>query len=191
MRLLTLALAALLRAGCGGGGRAAGGDEPVTARALAAVAAEHVGEPSSGRSGFRYPDREPFVEQADLRYGSGGESDGGLLRVTVVAGRELPTCPSSADAGFDGCAETDEGLLLWDLEVPEEDPGQVVVLVAKREAHARVLGGSDTITGDPREQDLEVPVETLFALAADPRVDVTTSREAVEAGEDLAWFEGD
>ena len=42
------------------------------------------------------------------------------------------------------------------------------------------------VTGDPRDLDLPIGVDEMAAVAADPRVDVTTSHAALEAGEELA-----
>jgi hypothetical protein len=44
------------------------------------------------------------------------------------------------------------------------------------------------VTGDPRDLDLPVGVDDLVAVAEDPRVDVTTSQEATDAGADLRFW---
>jgi hypothetical protein len=73
---------------------------------------------------------------------------------------------------------------------PEEDPGYVVV-VDKGDATVAVRNAGPDITGDPRDLDLPISVDDRFAIAHDARVDVTTSRAAVDAGEDLDyWLEG-
>lgn len=75
------------------------------------------------------------------------------------------------------------GVLLWE---DEEDPGVFYVIAEKGESAALLFYAGPRITGDPRELDLPIPVETLFDIATDPRVDVTTSQEALEAGDELS-----
>lgn len=169
----------------------AGGPEPTTARALAAVAVEYAGEPSSAEQESDAAER--FASNGigvRLRYGSTGESDGDLLE--VATGTDLDAsqldCDGERAPFLDGCVTTEEGLLVWEEVEPEEDPGLVVVVVEKGDGAARLLYAGPDITGDPRELDLPIPVETLFDIATDPRVDVTTSAEAVDAGEDLSYW---
>lgn len=184
-------------AGCGeatSGNDVSGGDEPTTARALAWVATQHVGEPESARR------EEDAAEElgrgavgAELRFGSGGEYDGDMLVVAVGEGLDpgLLDCGSEAVEGLAGCEETDRGTLLWEAAAPEEDPGVVYVAVPKGEATVLLFYAGPPITGDPRDLDLPIPVDTLLDLAGDPRVDVTTSREAIEGGNGLSsWQDG-
>ncbi len=44
------------------------------------------------------------------------------------------------------------------------------------------------VTGDPRRLDLRISVKDVFAIAQDPRVDVTTSAAAIRAGEELSTW---
>ena len=127
----------------------------------------------------------------ELRYGSDGEYDGDML--VVAAGKGLDAAPIDCDAeetrSLAGCVATDQGTLMWEDEAPEEDPGVVYVVVDKGETAALVFYAGPPITGDPRELDLPISTEVLFAIANDPRVDVTTSAEAVEAGANLSFWQ--
>lgn len=188
-------------AGCGTAGpdspspAAAGGDEPTTAGALAHVAAEHAGRPDSAVAVSEGDASETFSGGAvgtELRYGSDGEYDGDLLAVLTGKGLApaLSGCDSEESERLAGCVTTDQGTLMWEDEMPESDPGLVYVLADKGETTALVFYAGPTITKDPRELDLPISTETLFAIANDPRVDVTTSAEAVEAGADLPFWKG-
>ena len=42
--------------------------------------------------------------------------------------------------------------------------------------------------GDPRDLDLPIPVDHLLAIATDPRVDLTTSQAALDAGAGLDFW---
>ncbi|HEX6248336.1 MAG TPA: hypothetical protein VFZ64_10735 [Nocardioidaceae bacterium] len=198
----TVALVAALStvvAGCGEPagprGTAEGGDVPTTPQALAFVAAEHVGEPRTAeelRWGWRNQYRDRRVLSVDLRYGTTGVYDGDTVSVSVGRrfSKDVSSC-AGTDIRFAGCAELDGGgLLLWETEAPEEDPGLVHVAVPKGQAVVFVSYAGPVIDGDPREMDLPVGTDTLVALANDPRVDLTTSQAAVDGGERLtAWRE--
>lgn len=181
---MRMAVALLLLAGCGTGTVAAsGGEEPVTPRALAAVAAEHAGAPDSASE--ESDAAEEFRRDgvgAELRYGSTGEYDGDALVVAV--GRGLP--PELVSCGeedlLDGCVELDGGVLAWEDEAPEEDPGVVYLALEKGRSTVLLFYAGPVITGDPRDLDLPVSVDTLLAIAKDPRVDLTTSQAALDAG---------
>jgi hypothetical protein len=162
VRLLRLAVVGLLLTGCGAGSSGAGGDVPVTPRSLAVVAVERTDDPSSGRASPPDDRRPGVVASADLRYGADGEDDGALLQVSV---RRSPV-PASLRCGtyearyvalYDGCETTELGTLLWKLEETEEDPGQVVVVVAKGDVHAEVSTSGTAITGDPRSRTCRSP----------------------------------
>lgn len=172
-------------------GEPAGGDEPTTPQALAAVAAEYTGTPSSADS--EDDAAEEFAAGGvgtELRFGSDGEYDGDALTVAVGEGLDpsLTDCGSTTNEYLAGCVETDEGVLLWEAEAPEEDPGVVYVVVEKGDAAVLLFYSGPTISADPRELDLPISVETLFDIATDPRVDLTTSEAAIEAGADLPYW---
>lgn len=188
---LALTAALALLAGCesdtADDGSRAGGDLPTTARALAAVAAEHVGEP---RSAVEESDAaEEFAEDAvgtELRYGAN------QLVIAVGKGLDeaLSDCSSQQNRGLAGCEETARGVLTWEKAAPESDPGGIYLITDKDDGAAVLIffSGPD-ITGDPRELDLPVTVDELFDVANDARVDVTTSQAALEAAEDIAFWQ--
>lgn len=172
----------------------AGGSAPVTPQALALVAGEYAGEPDSAqREGDAAEEFRVGGVGAELRFDSTGEYDGDLLVVAVGRGlpRGLLGCRGAAVP--EHCVVTDRGVLAWEDEAPEEDPGVVYVAVAKNPADPGGRGvllfqAGVAITGDPREMGLRVGVDTMFDLAHDPRTDVTTSQETVDAGEELPFW---
>lgn len=192
-----LACAVLALAGCGNddasddpGAGAAGGDIATTPQALAAVAAEYAPDPSSASA--ETDAAEEFRRGgvgAELRYGSDGEYDGDALTLAVGDGlpKQLKSCETAPDY-VGQCVEMAGGLLFWEEEAPEEDPGVVYVVVPKGDASALMFYSGPKITGDPRELDLPIDVDTLFDIANDPRVDVTTSQAAVDAGAALDFW---
>lgn len=202
MSVLRSAAAAVLvvsLAGCGShttkeasASTPSGGDEPLTPRALAAVVAEHTGTPSSAQLGTDMEEFGRDVVAVELRYGAGAETDGDSLSVGVGTDfvEVVGNCGSPQNEGLAGCVKTADGMVLWEDETPEEDPGVVYVLASKRRADVILYYSGPPITGDPRRLDLPISVEEMFAIAADPRVDVTTSREAIEAGNELDVWRG-
>lgn len=189
-RTSALASAALvLLVGCGPATTSAvGGDEPTTARALAFVAAEHAGVPSSARVGEEIEEFTDGGTSAELRYNSDGEYDGDMLGVAVGTGLDPALVDCEGESFSDECVVTDRGTLLWEEVAPESDPGVIAVLTRKEGTAVLVVHTGPEVTGDPRELDLEIPVDTLFDIAEDPRVDVTTSAATVEAGADLPYW---
>jgi hypothetical protein len=194
-RLLPAVLLALaLASGCGPAetSTAQGGSEPTTPQALAHVAAEHAGVPDTAvRDSDATEEYQPTGVGAELRYGSTGEYDGDMLVVAVGTGLDLAMtdCDAPATEHLTGCEETDQGVLMWEGEAPEEDPGVVYLVQQKGDAQVLMFYAGPSITGDPRELDMPISVETLFAIANDPRVDVTTSESAVRAGQDLDYWQ--
>lgn len=202
MRMCWLALPAVLvpltLSGCGNATQAGptnaavGGSAPTTAQALAYVAADHAGTPdSAARERDGAEELTSGGVGTELRYGSDGEYDGDMLVVAVGRGLDpaLIDCDAEETQSLAGCIATDQGMLMWEDEAPEEDPGVVYVLVDKGESAALVFYAGPSITGDPRELDMPISTEVLFAIANDPRVDVTTSDEAVAAGADLSFWQ--
>jgi hypothetical protein len=194
MAFLTLALS-----GCGTStpsgpaGAAEGGDVPTTAQALAYVAAEHAGTPSSATGEDDAAEEfDSDAVGAELRYGSDGEYDGDMLVVAVGRGRDetLGDCEAETTSHLAGCVKTDQGVLMWEDVAPESDPGVVYVVADKDDSSALLFYAGPTITGDPRELDMPISTDDLFAIANDPRVDVKTSREAVDAGQNLPFWQG-
>jgi hypothetical protein len=173
---------------------AQGGDRPTTARALAAIAAERVGEPSSAASSR---DLDELYRQdavgAELRFGTDGEYDGDQFEVRLGTGFLLfePDCDSptvAENARLGGCEAVSGGLLLWEVFEPESDPGAVYVLLRKGETTVLVSQSGPTIDADPRQLDMPISVEDMFAVAQDARVDLTTSQEAIDAGAALDYW---
>jgi hypothetical protein len=170
-----------------------GGTEPLTPRALAALVAEHTSRPSSATLGRDMEELgNRVVAAVELRYDADGEYDGDLLAVAV--GTRLESTPQSCDGPaaqeLSGCAQLDGGTLLWESHTPEEDPGVVYLQVSKGDTDVVLFYAGPDITDDPRELAMPISVEDMLAIAADPRVDVTTSAEAVKAGETIDYWEG-
>lgn len=194
MRTPPLAVTALLltvtATGCGtqSSSSVGGGDELTTPGALVYVATEHAGAPDRAKVMSRrdLTSLFPEGEGAELRYRSDGEDDGDLLAVVVGRGLDpaLLDCDTEQNARAEGCERTDDGVLIWHDGTPEEDPGTVTVIVEKDETTVLIGYTGPEVTDDPRDLELPISVDTLFAIASDPRVDVTTSAEAVEAGEE-------
>lgn len=179
------------------------GDEPTTSRALAAVVAGHLdeqlGDPyvgTDGLEGVGGGTGRRVVATADLRFARQPGDDRDTHLVTTVgapSGGGAPTCRrvEAEDDSFDGCADVEGGVVLWQLEQPEEDSGAVVVRVRKGGAEVAMTYLGRAVTGDPRDLDLSIGVDDMLDIARDPRVDLTTSVEAVEAGETLEWWQED
>jgi hypothetical protein len=192
-----MVLAAVL-AGCGTTDPPAGGSEPVeggdartTAASLASVTAEHLGEPASAS-----PETDISEELgagsvgAQLQYRTTTGDDGD--RITVAVGKrvldELDCHASAEPSAAVGCVKVSRGTVLWARYAPEEDPGNVAVGVRKGAVTVLVYQSGPDITGDPRKLDLPVSVGDMFALAEDPRIDLTTSEGAVDTGESLPYW---
>ena len=168
-----------------------GGDVPTTPRSLAFVVSEHVDlEPTRAGVDWQadnYRRLFPHPQRA-VAASTNFAGDGNIVVVGVSPEREKvgPSC----DDGF--CVDLGDGVTLaWDEVAPEEDPGLVVV-VAELETHTVVLRYSGPeITGDPRDLDLPVPVDTMVDIVTDPRVAPTTSQAAVDSGDDIDfWLDG-
>lgn len=169
--LVLLAVTALLGA-CGSGTAESAPVEsgPITAEAIIAIAGDHLDDPTrSGPHELDGSDPKRSV-LARLTYGD--------QHVDVVVGprREEDVAGACAESYLD-CAELETGVagatltLVWQEEVPEEDPG-IVVLLLEREAESSMVrwGGDVTVVGDPRELDLAVPVEDAVDLLEDERL---------------------
>jgi len=197
-------LAVVLLASCGENAgtpaddAAQGGEAPTTARALAAIAAERVGEPDSATSSR---DLDELYKQeavgSELRFGADGEYDGDQFEVRVGIGFQLfePDCDSASiqdNPRLGGCEEVGGGmLLLWEVSEPESDPGAVYVVLSKGAATVLVSQSGPTIDADPRRLDMPISVDDMVAVARDERVALTTSQEAIDAGEALNYWTGE
>jgi hypothetical protein len=186
-------LLALALAGCGDGGQATdgpAGDEPTTPGALAALAAEHLGDDVADRlSGEAIEGGERAGVGVSLRIGTGDSTyDGDLFTVGVGEIADPPTCEEALEE-FDGCETHAGGVLMWDNVEPEEDPGVYGYLMRKGDTWASAYYAGDEIIDDPRTSDLSVPVDTAVALLRDPAFDITTSQEWIDRGEEIDWLE--
>jgi hypothetical protein len=76
------------------------------------------------------------------------------------------------------------------VAAPVAHPGVVYLFATRGDATVALHQSSTPITGDPREVDLPVSVEAMVELAQDPRVDLTTTQEAVDAGASLDFWRG-
>lgn len=164
MRSVVVLLSVLVLAGCGEE-PGTGSSGQLTADRVAEVMADHLPEPDA-RSATR-GDVRPSGVGEDFRYGTGGEDDGDLVRVVVEPATGGHLC-RQLDTG---CEELDSSTtLVWEREVPEEDPGYVAVVVRRGDQQVMVLTAGEPITRDPRELDLTVPLETMVDLAHDDRL---------------------
>ena len=185
-----LVLASLTLTGCGDEGPpAAGGSEPLTSRAVAAVMLDHLPDDTSSRAAT-YVDEQspPGLVGADLRYAAGEGDDGDLVRLTVSREDGPEACDADPD---EQCADLGDGVILrWDEVVEEEDPGIVVVQVRHEGQLVRAVAAGPEITGDPRDLDIAPSVETLRELVQDPRLRLETDAETVAAGQALDDWDG-
>ena len=176
-------------AGCSSDDPPSGGrDEPITARALAVVMDDHTGTPSEAGEETDMEETGPHLVAA-ARMSHRGDGPGSL---SMGVGRDLDLPADCADVlemfGLATCAAVDSGLLYWEVESPGEDPGVVYLQVAKGRTDVLFFYSGPSITGDPRDVDMPVSVTDMQSIAADPRVDVTTSEETVEAGEAIDYW---
>ncbi|WP_193607706.1 hypothetical protein [Nocardioides lijunqiniae] len=92
-------------------------------------------------------------------------------------------------AAQDGCVsrsvEVGTLTVAWDELVPNEDPGRVTVELAADDRLVYAIYSGTPIAGDPRTQELSVPVSTLEAIVLDDRLAFRTTREIVAAGESI------
>ncbi|GAA1476178.1 hypothetical protein GCM10009623_06240 [Nocardioides aestuarii] len=174
-------------------GPAASETVPITPRAIAAIAIDHVGADTSER-GATYTDEDspPGWLGADLRYRPSPGDDGDLVRVVVAPGE-----PAQDPCVHAECAELDTDVagarlvLRWEELVPEEDPGVVMVVMLRDDEYSFALQAGPAITDDPRQLDLPESVEDMVAVVEDPRLRLETTADAVTAGGDLADWEGE
>ena len=141
---------------------------PATADKVEAIARDHLPEPSSAAPAE--------LDGSDPRKSVGARLDYGAEHVDVVvgpAGRdplaqacEVSEC-DQIETHVDGATLT----LTWQEQVPEEDPGIIVLLLERREEFSLVRWGGDiAVTDDPRELDLDVAVDEAVALLEDDRL---------------------
>ncbi len=177
-------VACLLLAGCGVGEDSVVGDEPITPAAIAAIAQEHVDlEPT------RIADWDVFTRELGM------ESPGVSLQYADVSLHVVvaPTSDSPlvcADASFfDECVdESVDGhfvTIAWQFLEPEEDPGIVYVIDRREGEDVAVEVYGPSISDDPHNLDLGVPLADLAAFVTDPRLSLTTTQPVVDLGADV------
>ncbi|GAB3769148.1 hypothetical protein FB382_002543 [Nocardioides ginsengisegetis] len=188
MPRISILVVLVLLAGCGsrtGASPDEGGDVPITQAAIAAVALDHL-DVDVDHLQATYTDRSSpqGLLGADIRYGSEPSEDGDLVRVTLQPHLDRDPCAEAFH-----CVDLGDGVhLRWGEVVPEEDPGSVAVILQGPREDVMVLSSGPDITGDPRDLDLQVPVEDLEAIARDDRLHLSTTQDVVDAGDDLeAW----
>ena len=182
-RQVVVVLVCLLLSSCGEGADQVPGDEPISPAAIAAIVQEHV-------------DLEPrrIAESEALAPELGDQSTAAWLEyadvsLTVVVAPTSGSPLVCADATFfDECvADSVDGhevTIAWQQLEPEEDPGVVYVIDRRKEEDVFVKVSGPSVTTDPRDLDLGVPLADLAALVADPRLSLATSRP-VELGADV------
>lgn len=163
----------------------------LTPEALAAVALEHVEE--EPRVGRRMNETEHGAgEGVRFQFGE-TPSDTTTLNVSVAPPEESSDCSQDTEDA-DGCEELDvDGqtvYVLWEEEAPDEGPGLVVVWTEREgEFVGTYYAGDptdgDTISGDPREQDLLIDVEEMVDIVTDERLTLAPSDDVLALGDDL------
>ncbi|WP_248582296.1 hypothetical protein [Nocardioides sp. InS609-2] len=163
---------------------------PITQRAIAAVALEHLPTDTTSRSAMYTHQRHPDgLLGADLRYNGDGEYDGDLVRVSVGPRHEASCSEYSHCADLASPPGTTT-TLVWQLEEPEEDPGIVLVVYRHDDEQVIAYSSGDTITKDPRQMQLQFPVDMITSVAQDPRLRLLTTQAVVDLGAALADWEG-
>jgi hypothetical protein len=193
-RLLATLVLLVALAGCGdqtsAGSSGAAGDVPVTPQALAWLAGEHLGTPTSAEPSAELRDLGEDTVATVVRFGSARTGHSLVVGVSPDAPSGFLDC-SSGESFFDDCQEVVDGVTLaWQEEQPEEDPGVVYLFADRGAATVALYQASTPITGDPRQVDLPVSVDAMVELALDPRVDLTTTQEAVDEGASLDYWRG-
>lgn len=160
---------------------------PITPRAVAAIALDHLPGETSSREEMYTDGRDARgTVGADFQYGGTGRDDGDLVRVALAPGERNLDCVNSHCADLATDVEGADVVLVWEEIVPEEDPGIVTVLLYRDGEKSWVYQAGPTITGDPRRLDLPVTVEDMVEIVEDPRLRLETTPEAITAGRDLA-----
>ena len=163
---------------------------PITQRAIAAVALQHLPTDTTKRSAMYTHQRRPDgLLGADLRYDGDGEYDGDLVRVSVGPRRAV-TCDELSHCAPLASPPGTTTTLVWQTEDPEEDPGVYYVVHDHDDEQVVALSAGPTIRRDPRRHDLEISVDMLVAVASDPRLRLRTTQDVVDAGAALDRWEG-
>lgn len=175
----------LVAVGCAGSedtdqGETRDGLVPANARALVAIALEHTDiDPDF----FTHPTEEPDRIGITMRFNADSPERGDLLTVAVAT--ETSPGESPCVGPYDGCetVSTEDGdvTVLWQEEIPESDPGSLLVVKQTEDTMSTAYYAGDAIVGDPRESDLEVDVDDMIAIVTDPRFGFETDEELTTA----------
>lgn len=174
----------VLLAGCAADDGQVPGEKPITPAAIAAIVHEHVDlEPERiAESSVFAPELGDRSTAAWLEYG-----DVSLTVVVAPSSRSPLVC--AEPTFFDECvADSVDGhdvTIAWQRLEPEEDPGVVYVIDRREEEDTLVKVSGTSVTDDPRDLDLGVPLADLAALVSDPRLSLTTSPRVVDLGADV------
>ncbi len=172
-------------AACGDEPGAVATDAPITSRAVAVIALDHLSATPISLQPARLDDSEGTLG-ADLGFPADDDHPRATLRVTLM--RQKPQIFCQQDQCHHRDTETGSLWLSWTLVEPEEDPGAVNVTLVRPDESVVVHYSGDDITGDPRGLDLPITVEQLEEIAQDPRLTFTTTEEIVAAGEALGGW---
>lgn len=94
--------------------------------------------------------------------------------------------PTFFDECVDESVDGHEVTIAWRELEPEEDPGVVYVIDRREGEDVAVKVSGASVTEDPRDLDLGVPLADLAALVTDPRLSLTTSQAVVDLGTGVA-----
>lgn len=166
---------------------------PATSRALVAVALTHLDVEPTFYESLDRPDLDfgKGTLGGHIRHGGDEVSNSNGLRVSVTPTTKPPhECTKGAECVV---IPSDQGKLTvaWQEEQPEEDPGFVSVVLQRGDELAWVQQSDESITGDPRKQDLKVSVDEMIAIVEDPAFSLMTRQAAVDAGEKLSPWRGE
>ena len=186
-----MVVACVLLAGCGEGDGPVAGGQLITPAAIAAIVQEHVDlEPRR----VAVVDSASQVTPAPSTTLDGGPpgvwlqyADVTLEVVVTPIGDSPPACapPTSFDECVDESVDGHDVTIAWQELEPEEDPGIVYVIDRRDDENVAVQVSGASVTDDPRNLDLGVPLADLAALATDPRLSLTTSQSVIDLGIDV------
>ncbi len=170
-----------------------GGDLPITQRAIAAIALDHLPGDSSARYAQHTDQHSPEGGLgARLRYHADGEYDGDLVEVFLAPEQPQTRCRVRCER-----RAVEGGTLTywWGPAIPENeiggpDPGGFGVTLRLDDQVVSASYYGVSITDDPRSMGIDITPEMLEAVVTDPRLRLTTSAAALEAGEALADWGG-
>lgn len=140
--------------------------EPVTPQALVALITERI----RGTCGFGSSSSTEQSVSGSL-YLSAGDTE----RVSVDVTTDPLTC-----TGMDACDTRGDLTIGWQFDVPEEYPATVTVTRAIKGGQVQVTHTS--AHADAKTRSFPVPLETLVALAQDPRIGLNVDPALNRAG---------